>query len=61
VLTVLLRKPADIASAHVATGALVLVTAFLLLIRTIRLYFRRNAPQQAFEIPFANQQVPAAA
>ena len=28
VLTVLLRKPADVASAHVAVGALVLVTSF---------------------------------
>jgi cytochrome c oxidase assembly protein subunit 15 len=38
VLTVLYRKPADITSAHVATGALVLVTAFTLLLRTARLY-----------------------
>ncbi len=32
-LTVLLRKPADIASAHVAVGALVLVTTFVLAVR----------------------------
>jgi heme a synthase len=38
VLTVLLRKPADIASFHVATGALVLVTTFVLTIRAMRLY-----------------------
>jgi cytochrome c oxidase assembly protein subunit 15 len=38
VLTVYLRKPADIASAHVATGALVLVTAFMIAVRAIRLY-----------------------
>jgi heme a synthase len=38
VLTVLLRKPADIASAHVAVGALVLMTSFLLAVRAMRLY-----------------------
>jgi heme a synthase len=38
VLTVLLRKPADIASAHVAVGALVLVTSFVLAVRSMRLY-----------------------
>jgi len=38
VLTVLLRKPADIASAHVAVGALVLVTTFVLTARAARLY-----------------------
>src|SRR5207237_6371561 len=37
VLTVLLRKPADIASAHVALGALVLVTSFVLAVRATRL------------------------
>jgi cytochrome c oxidase assembly protein subunit 15 len=41
VLTVLYRKPADIASAHVAVGALVLVTTFVLTIRAARLYGRR--------------------
>jgi cytochrome c oxidase assembly protein subunit 15 len=38
VLTVLLRKPADIASLHVAVGALVLVTTFVLTVRAMRLY-----------------------
>jgi heme a synthase len=38
VLTVLLRKPADIASAHVAVGALTLVTTFVLMTRAVRLY-----------------------
>ena len=38
VLTVLMRKPADVASAHVAVGALVLVTAFVLTARSARLY-----------------------
>ncbi len=37
VLTVLLRKPADVASAHVAVGALVLVTSFLLTVRLLRI------------------------
>jgi heme a synthase len=38
VLTVLLRKPADVASTHVAVGALVLVTTFVLTARAARLY-----------------------
>jgi cytochrome c oxidase assembly protein subunit 15 len=38
VLTVVLRKPADVASAHVAVGALVLVTCFVLSVRGLRLY-----------------------
>jgi heme a synthase len=38
VLTILLRKPADVASAHVAVGALVLVTCFILSVRGLRLY-----------------------
>jgi heme A synthase len=36
VLTVLWRKPADVASLHVAVGALVLVTAFVLTVRAAR-------------------------
>ncbi len=40
VLTVLYRKPADIASAHVAVGALLLVVTFTLFLRTARLYPR---------------------
>ena len=38
VLTVLLQKPADIASTHVAVGALTLLTTFVLLTRASRLY-----------------------
>jgi cytochrome c oxidase assembly protein subunit 15 len=38
VLTVLLRKPADVASSHVAVGALVLVTSFILTTRAARLF-----------------------
>ena len=41
VLTVLMKKPADIATAHVAVGAVVLVTAFVLWVRSARLYVRR--------------------
>jgi heme a synthase len=47
VYTVLLRKPADVASAHVAVGALVLVTTFVLTIRAARLYGRRGATVSA--------------
>jgi heme a synthase len=35
ILTVLLRKPADIASAHVAVGALLLVTTWVIAMRSI--------------------------
>jgi cytochrome c oxidase assembly protein subunit 15 len=35
ILTVLLRKPADVASAHVAVGALLLVTNFVILVRAV--------------------------
>jgi heme A synthase len=38
VLTVLLRKPAEIATAHVAVGALVLIATFTLFVRSLRLY-----------------------
>jgi cytochrome c oxidase assembly protein subunit 15 len=52
VLTVVLRKPADVASAHAAVGALVLVTCFILSVRGLRLYSsamraRRSAPLAA--------------
>ncbi|MDB5300473.1 MAG: cytochrome c oxidase assembly protein subunit 15 [Phycisphaerales bacterium] len=43
ILTVLLRKPADVASSHVAVGALVLVTSFVLTVRAMRLYSRSRA------------------
>ena len=39
ILTVLLRKPADVASAHVAVGALTLVTTFALAVRAWRLSY----------------------
>ena len=41
VLTILMRKPADIASLHVAVGALVLVTSFVIAMRAARLTRRR--------------------
>jgi cytochrome c oxidase assembly protein subunit 15 len=47
VLTVLMRKPADIASLHVAVGALTLVTTFVLTVRSVRLYARRCAADRA--------------
>jgi cytochrome c oxidase assembly protein subunit 15 len=40
VLTVLMRKPADIASLHVATGALLLATTVVLTVRATRCYSR---------------------
>ena len=45
VLTVVLHKPADIASAHVAVGALVLVTTFAMAARAVRLYRPRPASE----------------
>ena len=39
VLTVLWRKPADVASLHVAVGALVLVTAFVMTVRAARVNY----------------------
>jgi cytochrome c oxidase assembly protein subunit 15 len=50
VLTVLLQKPADIASAHVAVGALVLVTTFVLAVRSIRGTLTRPLAAKAFEV-----------
>ncbi len=38
ILTVCLRKPADVASAHVACGALVLACSFFIAVRAMRLY-----------------------
>ncbi len=43
VLTVLDRKPADIASAHVAVGALLLATAFATAMRSVHLFPRHRA------------------
>jgi cytochrome c oxidase assembly protein subunit 15 len=50
VLTVLLKKPADIASAHVAVGALVLVTTFVLAVRSLRLYSPAQSLLRGVEI-----------
>jgi cytochrome c oxidase assembly protein subunit 15 len=38
ILTVLWRKPADVASLHVVTGAFTLMTVFVMLVRSIRLH-----------------------
>ena len=46
ILTVYWRKPADVASLHVAVGALVLATTFFIAVRAMRLYsmrFRKSA------------------
>jgi cytochrome c oxidase assembly protein subunit 15 len=48
VCTVLYRKPADVASAHVAVGALTLVTTFVLFARSARLYLPRTR-QRGFD------------
>lgn len=47
VLTVLWQKPADIASYHVAVGALALFVTFTLGVRAIRLYVARRVPAPA--------------
>jgi heme a synthase len=47
ILTVLLRKPADIASAHVAVGALLLVTACVVAVRTLGISLARTESAQA--------------
>ena len=44
VFTVLYRKPADVASAHVAVGALVLLTAFVIAARAWRLNWLAKRP-----------------
>ena len=46
-LTVYYRKPADVASAHVACGALVLATVVLIAARATRLYVLRRPPTAA--------------
>ena len=52
VYTVLKRKPADIATAHQATGALLLMTSAVLLARTIRVYsFTRIRREHFYEDP----------
>src|SRR5688500_836600 len=47
VLTVLMKKPADVASAHVAVGALTLVSCFVLTARAARLYAREHTREVA--------------
>jgi cytochrome c oxidase assembly protein subunit 15 len=51
-LVVILRKPADLTSAHVAVGALTLMTAFVLTVRSWRLYMPRHEsqPQHGFDV-----------
>jgi cytochrome c oxidase assembly protein subunit 15 len=53
ILTVYLRKPADIASSHVAVGALVLATTFTIAVRAVRLYSlqQRNEPSTITTVP----------
>ncbi len=61
VLTVLWRKPADLASAHVAVGALVLVTAFVLAVRAAKLYVpARPAVRRGFRVAAAHEDLAAA-
>ena len=43
VLTVYYRKPADVTSIHVAVGALVLATSFVIAVRAMRLYCLRRS------------------
>ena len=51
-LVVILRKPADLTSAHVAVGALTLMTAFVLTVRSWRLYMPHAHQQRlaAFDV-----------
>jgi len=48
---VLRRKPADVASAHVAVGALVLVTSFVLTARAAKLFAGRGRAARKREAP----------
>lgn len=59
VLTVLYRKPADVASAHVAVGALLLVTTFVLALRVARIY-RSPASQPVIDRGFSVDAPPQA-
>jgi heme A synthase len=59
--TVLLRKPADIASAHVAVGALCLVTTFVIMVRAIRLYAPLPRRRKGFEIVQVPEAIPTPA
>jgi heme A synthase len=56
VMVVLLQKPADITSSHVAIGALILLTTFIIAIRARRLGHATTVaaapkPQQQFPSP----------
>ncbi len=51
IVTVWLRKPADVASAHVAVGALTLVCSVVLLARAVRLYGGRREAATAYLQP----------
>jgi heme A synthase len=53
VLIVLLKKPADVASYHVAVGAAVLATTFLIAARSMRLFAPALARRESggFEMP----------
>jgi cytochrome c oxidase assembly protein subunit 15 len=51
ILTVLTRKPADLATAHVAVGALVLVSTFTITIRAMRLGHHQTESQPDHLIP----------
>lgn len=61
VLTVLLKKPADIATAHVAVGALVLLATFTITVRAARLYGVRHAAIQPVCAPASIPLGPAVA
>jgi heme a synthase len=57
ILTVLLRKPADIASAHVAVGSLTLMTGWVILFRTAAVATSSRAtvsPQPAAQYSLIN-------
>lgn len=49
VLTVYFRKPADLASLHVAVGALLLVSTFVIAVRAMRLYSLAIRERQKLE------------
>jgi len=61
ILTVLWRKPADIASAHVAVGALVLLLTFIISVRAWRLGPLAPGHQPAFPVTPLSPSSPAAA
>jgi heme A synthase len=57
-LTVILRKPADVASAHVAVGALLLVSVFVLTVRAARTV-APNAATTARQTSFSDDRTTA--